>query len=321
MATSDEIKSLGQYMLSVSKDERLEGLDAVIEAISRGAVRIQKTVESGALGRWLGSTGKTNVHGEDVQTLDEIGSRIFEEELLVTGRVGTLGSEEVETAIKEAGSSRGNFVVMMDPIDGSSNIDVAISIGSIFGIWRHTGKYNEDILKPGNQLVAASYTIYGSSTVMVVATKNHVSSFTLDPRNDTFWLTTRDLKLPTDGAYYSVNEGYFNRWSRNMQDAVTSLRNSLSLRYVGSLVADFHRNLLKGGIFLYPADDSSPSGKLRLMYEANPLSFIIEQAGGSSSTGKIRMMDVIPDSLHQRTPMIIGNSDLVDGIVSVLNQS
>ncbi|SVD57027.1 uncharacterized protein METZ01_LOCUS409881, partial [marine metagenome] len=193
MAISDEIKSLGQYMLSVSKDERLEGLDAVIEAIGRGAIRVQKTVESAALGRWLGSTGKTNVHGEDVQTLDEIGSRVFEEELLVSGRIRALGSEEVETAIEEADRSRGNFVVMMDPIDGSSNIDVAISIGSIFGIWRHSGKHDEGVLQPGNQLVAASYTIYGSSAVMVVATKNHVSSFTLDPGNDTFWLTNRDL--------------------------------------------------------------------------------------------------------------------------------
>jgi fructose-1,6-bisphosphatase I len=125
--------------------------------------------------------------------------------------------------MEERCTSQGNFVVMMDPIDGSSNVDVAISIGSIFGIWRHSGNYNDDILKPGNQLVAASYTIYGSSTIMVVATKNQVSSFTLDPRDDTFWLTKRDLKLPNDGAYYSVNEGYFNRWPQNMQDAVASL--------------------------------------------------------------------------------------------------
>ena len=184
MVTSGEIESLGQYMSGISKDEQLEGLDVVIKAIARGAVRIQKNVEIAALGSWLGSTGKTNVHGEDVQTLDDVGSRIFEEELLASGRIGALGSEELEKVMGEGDSSQGNFVVMMDPIDGSSNIDVAISIGSIFGIWRHTGK---DILKPGNQLVAASYTIYGSSTVMVVATKNQVSSFTLNPRNNTFW--------------------------------------------------------------------------------------------------------------------------------------
>ena len=321
MVNSGEIESLGQYMSGISKDERLEGLDVVIEAIARGAVRIHKNVGIAALGSWLGSTGKINVHGEDVQTLDELGSRIFEDELLVGGKVGALGSEEVERVMEEMDSSEGNFVVMMDPIDGSSNIDVAISIGSIFAIWRYSGNYQKDILRPGNQLIAACYTIYGSSTVMVVATKNQVSSFTLDPRDDTFWLTKRDLKLPDKGAYYSVNEGYFNRWPRNMQDAVINLRDSLSLRYVGSLVADFHRNLLKGGVFLYPSDNSNPHGKLRLMYEAIPLSFIIEQAGGSSSTGELRILDVIPESLHQRTPLIIGNKNLVDGILSVLKRS
>ena len=209
----------------------------------------------------------------------------------------------------------------MDPLDGSSNIDVAVSIGSIFGIWKRDENdtvTNDYMLRPGNEQVAATYVVYGSSTVLVVATHNSVQGFTLDAVTDEFMLTHPDIQIPAECPYYSANDGNFKNWHDETQQAVTSLRDSLSLRYVGSLVADFHRNLLKGGIFLYPGDRKSPEGKLRLMYEANPLGFVAEQAGGAASTGYQRILDIVPKELHQRAPLILGNKDVVEATVAVI---
>ena len=293
----------------------MDGLEVVIAAIAEGAGRVHEQVQAAALADVLGTTGKTNVQGEVVQKLDSAGSDIFVDVLSRSGRVAAVGSEEIDEAVIGDDDPRQTYIVQMDPIDGSSNIDVAISIGSIFGIWRRAGSdpvTEASLLRPGNEQVAAAYVIYGSSTVLVVATPGSVNGFTLDPETGTFALTHEDIKIPEKCEYYSTNEGNFNRLSSGMQSVVTKLRADHSLRYVGSLVADFHRNLLKGGIFLYPSDTKSPEGKLRLMYEANPLGYVAEQAGGAASNGDQRILDIQPKNLHQRVPLIIGNKAEVD---------
>jgi fructose-1,6-bisphosphatase I len=296
------------------------GLDAVILAIADGAREVQRHVQLAALGGVLGTTGEVNVQGEIVQRLDAIGSETFVDSLIGSGRVVAVGSEELESAvISDAGGDQG-YIVLMDPLDGSSNIDVAVTIGSIFGIWRAspgTPVTETVILQPGSEQVAAAYVVYGSSTVLVAATQQGVQGFTLDAGSSEFRLTHPDMRFPNECEYYSTNDGNFKKWDEGTQRAVADLQDRYSLRYVGSLVADFHRNLLKGGIFLYPGDRTSPEGKLRLMYEANPLGFIAEQAGGAASTGAERILDVKPEKLHQRTPLIVGNRGAVEETVSV----
>ncbi len=316
--------NLSQFTESAYRgDEALDGLEVVLTAIAKGARLVHARIKAAALADVLGPTGATNVHGEAVQKLDSAGSDIFVSVLNRTGRVAAVGGEEVEEAVVEGNDPRQNYVVQMDPIDGSSNIDVAVTIGSIFGIWRRdeSAPLTElTLLRPGDEQVAAAYVIYGSSTVLVVATRGNVNGFTLDAETGSFTLTHESIKSPLKCEYYSTNEGNFNRLSGRMQSVVTKLRAGHSLRYVGSLVADFHRNLLKGGIFLYPSDTKSPKGKLRLMYEANPLGFVAEQAGGAASDGEQRILEIRPETLHQRVPLIIGNKAEVDEAVSMLTR-
>ncbi len=199
---------------------------------------------------------------------------------------------------------------------------MAVSIGSIFGIWGRTPDTPvtpDTMLRPGGGQVAAVYSVYGSSTVLVVATAGSVQGFTLDPSSGGYELTLPDIRFPVKCQYYSVPDGYYKNWDEPTRAAATMLRDGYSLRYVGSLVADFHRNLLKGGIFWYPADSKSPDGKLRLMYEANPLGFVAEQAGGSASSGSQRILDIQPEKLHQRVPLMLGPADVVEKTVSILN--
>jgi fructose-1,6-bisphosphatase I len=291
-------------------------------AIANGSVRVQQQVQKAALADALGTTGETNVQGEIVQRLDAASSDIFVETLSQSGHVAAIGCEEIERPVIAEGEVANGYIVLMDPLDGSSNIDVAVSIGSIFGIWQKSpGEVvNDDsLLRPGNQQVAAAYVVYGSSTVLVLATKDSVQGFTLDSESESFALTHPNIKIPADCPYYSTNEGNNKVLDESTQKAISLLRDRYSQRYVGSLVADFHRNLLKGGIFAYPADTNRKEGRLRLMYEANPLGFVAEQAGGAASTGYERIMDVIPKELHQRTPLILGNKDVVDETVSVIS--
>ena len=298
------------------------GLGAVIMAIADGSVRVQQQVQQAALADALGTTGKTNVQGEIVQRLDAASSDIFVETLSQSGHVAAIGCEEIERPVIVQGEVADGYIVLMDPLDGSSNIDVAVSIGSIFGIWQKSPgeTVNDDsLLRPGNQQVAAAYVVYGSSTVLVLATENSVQGFTLDADSGSFAVTHPNIKIPTDCPYYSTNEGNNKVLDGPTQQAITLLRDKYSQRYVGSLVADFHRNLLKGGIFAYPADTNRKEGRLRLMYEANPLGYVAEQAGGAASTGYERIMDIIPKELHQRTPLILGNKDVVDETVSVIS--
>ena len=299
-----------------------QGLSAVIMAIAEGARRVQQQVQQATLTDALGVTGEVNVQGEIVQRLDTASSDTFVETLSQSGHVAAIGCEEIEDPVIVEGEVADGYIVLMDPLDGSSNIDVAVSIGSIFGIWiRRPGEIvNDDsLLRPGNEQVAAAYVVYGSSTVLVLATENNVCGFTLDTESGTFAVTHPDIKIPADCPYYSTNEGNNKVLDEPTQRAIGMLRDKYSQRYVGSLVADFHRNLLKGGIFAYPADTNRKDGRLRLMYEANPLGYVAEQAGGAASTGYARILDIIPKELHQRTPLILGNKDVVEATVSVIS--
>ena len=314
--------SLQEYLTSEGMGQgHNSGLGAVIMAIAEGSCQVQQQVRQAALADVLGTTGETNVQNEIVQRLDKASSDIFVETLSQSGQVAAIGCEEIEKPVIVQGDTGDGYIVLMDPLDGSSNIDVAVSIGSIFGIWRKKPgeTVNDDsLLRPGSEQVGAAYVVYGSSTVLVLATKNNVLGFTLDTESGAYALTHPEIKIPETCPYYSTNEGNNKVLDEPTQKAIALLRNKYSQRYVGSLVADFHRNLLKGGIFAYPADQSRKDGRLRLMYEANPLGFVAEQAGGAASTGYERIMDIVPLQLHQRTPLILGNKDVVEKTVAVI---
>ena len=303
-------------------DPAYEGLSAVVAAIAKGARLVQEKVQAAAIADVLGTTGDVNVQGEVVQILDEQSSDIFVDVLSKSGAVAAVGSEEIAEGVIVGHGDAQQYVVLMDPLDGSSNIDVAVSIGSIFGIWKREPGEDvtaESMLSPGSNQVAAVYSVYGSSTVFVVATAAGVQGFTLDTTTGAFELTHPDISLNAPVVVYSVPDGYYKNWDEPTRAAATMLRDGYSLRYVGSLVADFHRNLLKGGIFWYPADDKSPNGKLRLMYEANPLGFVAERAGGAASSGHERILAIQPEALHQRVPLMLGAADVVEKTVSILN--
>jgi fructose-1,6-bisphosphatase I len=268
----------------------------------------------------LGSAGRTNVQGEVQQKLDVIANETMRNAIAHTGRVCVLASEEdAEPVPVPPERNPGKYVLVYDPLDGSSNIDVDIPIGTIFSIHRRVTSDGpgtlRDCLQPGRTQVAAGYVIYGSSTVLVYSSGRGVHGFTLDPTIGEFRLLSADIKTPPVGVYYSINESYWNRWTEGYRRVVQSFKgagptpNTRNARYIGSLVADFHRNLLAGGIFMYPADSKSPRGKLRLLYEAAPLAYIAEQAGGAATDGTTPILDVEPRELHQRTPLVIGSRD------------
>lgn len=268
----------------------------------------------------LGAVGQTNVQGEQQQKLDVIANETMKSALAHTGRVCVMASEEdVEPVPIPPERNPGKYVLVYDPLDGSSNIDVNVSIGTIFSIHRRVTKDGpgtlRDCLQSGRSQVAAGYIIYGSSTVMVYSSGRGVHGFTLDPTIGEFRVYNADIKTPPVGVYYSINESYWNRWNEGYRRVVQSFKGAgptpytKNARYIGSLVADFHRNLISGGIFLYPADSKSPKGKLRLLYEACPLAYIAEQAGGAATDGTIPILDIEPRELHQRTPLVIGGKD------------
>jgi fructose-1,6-bisphosphatase I len=269
----------------------------------------------------LGWTGDTNVQGESVQKLDVIANETMINVLRRRGHCQGVASEELDHAVLFP-DARGGYLIVVDPLDGSSNIDVDISIGTIFGILRierGARATEESFLVAGKDYAAAGYVIYGSSTVLVLSTGRGVHAFTWDPGAGEFFLSHENIVVPERGNIYSVNEGNSARWTEGVKRWNAHVKavdkadgRPYSHRYVGSLVADAHRTLLKGGIFAYPADTKSPKGKLRLLYEANPMAFIFEAAGGKASTGKGRVLDVVPDGLHMRVPLIIGSKQDVD---------
>ncbi|MBI2413823.1 MAG: class 1 fructose-bisphosphatase [Deltaproteobacteria bacterium] len=274
---------------------------------------ISREVNRAGLIDILGSTGSQNVQGEEVQKLDELANEMLIKTMEHGGHLSGMASEEMEEIVKVDGRfPRGSYLLLFDPLDGSSNIDVNISVGTIFSILKcpSAETTTKDFLQPGTRQVCAGYILYGSSTMLVYTTGHGVHGFTLDPSVGEFLLSHEDIRIPDKGKTYSINEGNSKHWFPATSMYIEKLKASekgCSARYVGSLVADFHRNLLKGGIFLYPADKKSKNGKLRLLYEANPLSFIVEQAGGKSSTGDKRILEIVPEELHQRTPLIIGS--------------
>ena len=267
----------------------------------------------------LGAVGAVNVQGEEQQKLDVFANETLKNALNHTGRVCVMASEEDDAPIPIPPEyPAGKYVVLFDPLDGSSNIDSNASVGTIFSIYRRVSMEGRgvlaDVLQPGHRQVAAGYVLYGSSTMMVYTTGQGVHGFTLDPTIGEFLLSHPNITMPDVGKYYSVNESNYARWSRGVQMAVRGFHGDTpdridgkNSRYIGSFVADFHRNLVNGGIFLYPADTKNPNGKLRLLYECSPIGFIAEQAGGAATDGSRRILDIVPESLHQRVPLVIGS--------------
>lgn len=302
-------------------------LTRLFQQIALAGKIIGSRVNQAGLAGVLGVTGETNVQGETVQKLDVFANRTLIHCLEAGGQVCLMASEEVDDPIPiPTQYPRGKYILMFDPLDGSSNIDVNISIGTIFSVHKRISEGEKpgvaDCLQPGYKQVAAGYVIYGSSTMFVYTTGRRVHGFTLDPSVGEFFLSHPDLRIPERGAIYSVNEGNEAKWDEKVRSWVKHLKTTdkasgrpYSARYVGTLVGDFHRTLLKGGIFAYPADNKNPHGKLRLLYEASPLAFVAAAAGGDASTGKERILDVQPTELHQRVPLYIGSkADVADAV-------
>ncbi|MCC2545084.1 class 1 fructose-bisphosphatase [Hymenobacter sp. BT175] len=292
-------------------------LSQLLRDIALAAKIVNREINRSGLIDIAGAYGNRNVQGEEQQKLDVIANIRFIRALRNGGEVCTIISEEDEEMI-QTGNCQGKYVVAIDPLDGSSNIDVNVSIGTIFSIYRRISATGcegtlEDCLQTGTHQVAAGYVIYGSSTMLVYTTGNGVNGFTYEPSLGEFFLSHPQITTPKSGAIYSVNEGSSEHFSEGMTAYIAYCKqNNYSARYIGSLVADFHRNLLKGGIYIYPATKKAPQGKLRLMYECNALAFIVEQAGGKSSNGRTRTMEQEPVGLHDRSPLFIGSTELVN---------
>jgi fructose-1,6-bisphosphatase I len=323
----EKILTLQQHIrLTEKAHEAATGaLSALLTEIEVATKIISREVNKAGIAETvLGLTGKINVQGEEVVKLDDYANMILKRMLTRSRHVCIMASEEEADPIEiPERFVKGKYVVTIDPLDGSSNIDVNASIGTIFSIRRKvtegpTGRI-EDILRKGTEQVAAGYVIYGSSTILVYTTGSGVFGFTLDPSVGEFLLSHSNIEMPEKGAIYSVNEGYASRWDKEIRNYISYLKEEdhatgrpYKGRYIGSLVADFHRTLWKGGIFLYPADTKNPSGKLRLLYEACPLALVAEHAGGMATDGNQRILDIEPERLHQRVPLIIGSKKDVE---------
>ncbi|MEX2178666.1 MAG: class 1 fructose-bisphosphatase [Gemmatimonadaceae bacterium] len=305
-------------------------LSGILYDMALAAKMITNKVRSAGLVDILGAHGEKNVQGEMQQKLDVFANETIIKAMDHTGRLCGMASEEEAGIIMIPEKFRcGKYCLMFDPLDGSSNIDVNVPVGTIFSIVQKFTKGKnavlEDFLQPGTGQVAAGYVIYGSSTMMVYTTGQGVHGFTLDPSIGEFLLSHPNIRIPASGRYLSVNESYEQGWEARVKQLMRRYRGlegdraPLNVRYVGSLVADFHRNLLGGGVFCYPANTGNPRGKLRLMYEANPLAFIVEQAGGAAIDGRQRVMDIVPTELHQRVPLYIGSKNDVDLASRVLS--
>ncbi|HYV97939.1 MAG TPA: class 1 fructose-bisphosphatase [Gemmatimonadaceae bacterium] len=298
-------------------------LSGILYDLALAAKMISNKVRSAGLADILGATDNENVQGEVQQKLDVFANETLIKALDHGGRLCAMGSEEVDEFIPIPDKfKQGRYAVLFDPLDGSSNIDVNIPVGTIFSIVRKISAGPrgglQDLLQAGSKQVAAGYVVYGSSTMLVYTTGQGVHGFTLDPMLGEFLLSHPNMCIPEKGKYLSVNDSYEPLWSEQVRQLMRRYRGldggreAMNVRYVGSLVADFHRNLFGGGLFAYPANTKSPKGKLRLLYEASPLAFIVEQAGGAATDGAQRIMDIAPTELHQRTPLFIGSKSDVD---------
>ena len=311
-----------------------QNLWPVLKAITEASVQVSDDLNRAALlDNFLGAQGGKNVQGEEQQKLDVIADVAFINAFKNCGAVTGIGSEENEDflAFNTEKSNNAHYVVLFDPLDGSSNIDVNVSVGTIFSIYERTSALGnpaclKDMLQPGNKQVAAGYVLYGTSTMLVISWGAGVQGLTLDPSSNEFRLSHPDMKMPEKGRLYSMNEGNIKVCESGIADYISYCQSDdndyngpYSGRYIGSLVADFHRSLIKGGIYIYPDVPSAPKGRLRLLYECNPLAYIAEHAGGLATTGRKRILDIEPEALHERTPFFIGSKNMVEKAMSFLS--
>jgi len=324
-----------QYLLKdkLAGDKNRE-LIALLKDLKLAARQVSKELNSGALNGTLGElTGSKNTHGEKVKKLDLIANNLFIKSLENGGNCCGLVSEENDKVIifNNETSKKSKYLVLIDPLDGSSNIDVNVPVGTIFSVLKKPGNQRQtltkDFLQEGTKQVAAGYIIYGSSTIYVLTVGKGVDAFTLDPVVQEFYLSYKNIKIPKKARMYSVNQGNFFQFSNGVQKYITWCEQKdsktgrpYSLRYVGSMVADLHRSLLKGGLFIYSQAKGAPQGKLRLMYECNPMAFIIEQAGGLATDGKNDILNIKPKSIHQKSPIYIGSSDMVKNVCKFIKK-
>ena len=320
-------KTLGEFIIENQAEFQYSSgeLSRLINAIRLAAKVVNHEVNKAGLVDILGAAGDTNVQGEDQQKLDVLANEKFIQTLLNREIVCGIASEEEDHYIEVNSSDKqhqNKYVVLMDPLDGSSNIDVNVSVGTIFSVYRRvtpigTPVQMEDFLQPGINQVAAGYIIYGTSTMLVYTTGHGVNGFTLNPALGTFYLSSPNMRFPESGKIYSVNEGNYIHFPQGVKDYIKYCQleeedRPYTSRYIGSLVADFHRNMIKGGIYLYPESSLWPTGKLRLLYECNPMAFLAEQANGKATDGFGRIMEIEPTELHQRVPFFCGSKQMVE---------
>lgn len=315
------VTTLDEFIIQRQKDFPFASgdLSKLLRDIGLATKIVSREVNRAGLADIAGNDGSTNSSGENVQKLDKLADDMLISCLQNSGECCGIASEENENfvSIKALGHQDPKYVVIFDPLDGSSNIDVSVTIGTIFAIYRRltpSGPVKmEDFLQKGSQMVAAGYVVYGSSTMLVYTTGNGVNGFTLEPSIGEFCLSHPNMRIPEDSSIYSTNQGSYNKYPKEVRAFIDyCVEKDMSLRYIGTMVADVHRSLIKGGIFFYPALIKAPNGKLRLLYECNPLAFIVEQAGGKATDGKTRILDLTPTELHQRTPIYIGSKNMVE---------
>src|SRR6267378_4789406 len=329
--TATSVVTIERFIIEQEKlhPEATGELSGLLYDLALAAKMIANKVRSAGLADILGATDLENIQGETQQKLDVLANEIIIKAVDHGGQLCAMASEEEPGIIDIPPNFRcGKYCLLFDPLDGSSNIDVNVPVGTIFSVVRKITRGSrgemEDMLQPGRRQVAAGYVIYGSSTMLVYTTGQGAHGFTLDPSLGEFLLSHPRIRTPDVGRYYSVNESNWNRWSPAVQRVVATFKNgdgavvAKNARYIGSLVADFHRNLISGGIFLYPADSRSPEGKLRLLYEAAPLAFVVEQAGGAATDGRRRILDISPATIHQKSPLVIGSKTDVEFATGIL---
>ncbi|MCG6201715.1 class 1 fructose-bisphosphatase [Psychromonas antarctica] len=328
--------TLGEYIVAKQNDfpEATGELSLLLSAIRLATKVVNREINKAGLVDIIGTTGIENIQGEVQQKMDLYANDTFKAALEARGEVCGVASEEEEDFITFNGkrSVNSKYVVLMDPLDGSSNIDVNVSVGTIFSIYRRISPLGgpvtlNDFLQPGSRQVAAGYVVYGSSTMLVYTTGHGVHGFTCDPSLGVFYLSHENIQIPEDGQIYSINEGNYlkfpdgvKKYLKFCQEIDSVSNRPYTSRYIGSLVSDFHRNLLKGGIYIYPSTASSPQGKLRLLYECNPMAFLVEQAGGSASDGFNRIMELKPTALHQRVPFFCGSRNMVADVQTMMEK-
>ncbi len=329
-----DLKTLGEFIIERQQDFKYsEGeLSRLLNFIKLAAKIVNHQVNKAGLEDILGDSGIVNTQGETQQKLDEYANNVFIDTLMNRHIACGVASEEEDDfiIIDKNGGKDNKYIVLMDPLDGSSNIDVNVSVGTIFSIYHRitpvgTPVQKEDFLQKGREQVAAGYIIYGTSTMLVYTTGNGVNGFTLNPALGTWYLSHPDMTFPPKGKIYSINEGNYVHFPQGVKKFIKYCQEEkddrpYTSRYIGSLVSDFHRNMIKGGVYLYPSTSKHPNGKLRLLYECNPMAFLAEQAGGAASDGMTPILDLQPEELHQRVPFFVGNKEMVGKIEEYINK-